>query len=128
MRHFGPRPPTGDHLDQLIAIEMGLVQICGSAGRARIAAAVTVDAMAELTVRLVLEQTLPERCVLCKRHVERQQQRCRHDGHGEPAAGLAERTIFDRCDSFCTHFPFLQCGLVSSLSMGSRWTAAPDSS
>src|SRR5258708_1641755 len=57
MGHFGPRPPAGDHLYQLIAIEMGFMQICGSTGRARVAATVTVDAMAELTVPLVLEQT-----------------------------------------------------------------------
>ena len=66
MRHFGPWPPTSDHLDQLIAIEMGLMQIGSSARRARIAAAVTVDAVAELAVRLVLEQALSEGGVLRK--------------------------------------------------------------
>src|SRR5215475_4687915 len=73
MRHFGPRAPTGDHLDQLITTEMGLVQIGGAAGRSGIAAAVGIDAMTKLTVRLVLEQTLPERGILCKGRIKRLQ-------------------------------------------------------
>src|ERR1700719_307100 len=55
MRHFGPWPPASDHLDQLITIEMSLAQIGSAAWRARIAATVTIDPMAELAVRLVLE-------------------------------------------------------------------------
>src|SRR5215468_8290545 len=74
MRHFCSRTPTGNHLYQLITIEMRLVQIGGSARRARIAPAVTIDAVTELTVRLVLEQTLAERCVLRKYQIDGQQQ------------------------------------------------------
>src|SRR5262249_59575385 len=50
MRHFSSRPPARDHFDQLIATKMGLMQIGGSTRRARIATAVTVDAVAELAV------------------------------------------------------------------------------
>src|SRR5262249_55274013 len=71
MRHFGPWPPARDHLDQLIATEMGLMQIGGAARRARIATAITVDAVAELAIGLVLKQTLTEGCVLCKGQIKR---------------------------------------------------------
>src|SRR3954465_10868106 len=60
MRHFGTGPAAGDHLDQLLAVEPGPVQIRGLARRAWIAAAVAVHAMAELAVRLVAIQTLAE--------------------------------------------------------------------
>src|SRR6476619_7989117 len=63
VRHFGAGPAAGDHLDQLLAVEPGLVQIRGLARRAWIAAAVAIHAVAELAVRLVPIQTLAERRV-----------------------------------------------------------------
>jgi hypothetical protein len=57
---FGTRPPAGDHLDQLIAVEASPVQVGGLARRARVAVAVAVDAVAELAIGLVPEQALAE--------------------------------------------------------------------
>src|SRR5262245_15349474 len=64
VRHFGAGPAAGDHLDQLLALEAGLVQVRSLAGRTRIAVAIAVDAVAELAVRLLLKKALAERHVL----------------------------------------------------------------
>src|SRR4029453_17676764 len=75
VRHLPAGPAAGDHLDQLLAVEAGLVQVRRLAGRARIAAAVAVDAVAELAVRLLLKEALAERHVLRGRRIGAQQKR-----------------------------------------------------
>ena len=72
MRHFGSRPSARDHLDQLVAVENGLCGFGGLAGRARIAAAVAVGPVAELTIRLLLEQAFAKGDVLRERQSARQ--------------------------------------------------------
>src|SRR5262245_54273180 len=81
VRHLRAGPATGDHLDQLLALEAGLVQVRSLAGRARIAVAVAVavDAVAELAVRLLLKKALAERHVLRGRIVGAQHKR----GYGD---------------------------------------------
>src|SRR6516162_3332202 len=59
VRHFGSRPTAGDHLDQLRAVKARLVQIGRPAWRAGIATPIAIDAVAELAVRLVAKQALP---------------------------------------------------------------------
>src|ERR1700730_9585445 len=113
MRHFGPRPPAGDHLDQLVTIEKSLVQIGSAAWRARIAATVTIDPMAELAVRLVLEQALAERRVLSTGKVHRQKEyRCANCGdHAASQAVISRRPdcmASSRRDTRQTQFRFLQ--------------------
>src|SRR5260370_19016715 len=64
MWHFRSRSPARDHFDQVVAIEVGLVQIGRFPGRARIATSIPVRSMAELAIRLVLKQACAERYVL----------------------------------------------------------------
>ena len=64
VRHFGARPAAGDHLDQLVAVENGFMQVGGTSGRAWVAAPVAVGAVAELAVRLVVEQPVAEGDIL----------------------------------------------------------------
>src|SRR5262245_5482431 len=75
VRHLRAGPATGDHLDQLLAVEAGLVQVRRLARRTRIAAAVAVDTVAELAVRLLLIEPLAERHVLRGRRIGAQQKR-----------------------------------------------------
>src|ERR1700730_11777870 len=104
MRHFGPWPPASDHLDQLITIEMSLAQIGSAAWRARITATVAIDPMAELAVRLVLEQALAEGRVLCIGKVHRQKEyRCANCGdHAASQPTISRRPdciAFSRLDA-----------------------------
>ena len=61
MRHLRSRTPTPNNLNQLLAIKLGRVQIGSLSGRARIAMAVAVHAVAELAVRLFMKQAIAER-------------------------------------------------------------------
>ena len=83
-------PAAGDHLDQLIMIEVGLVQVRRFARRARIAVAVAVDAMAELAVRLVMIETIAEGDILWRllraRHIRACEQRCQSNNDDRPHA------------------------------------------
>src|SRR5712671_6567635 len=65
MRHLRSGPSASDHLDQLLAIELGRVQVRRLSRRARIATPVAIDAMAELTVRLLVIQAIAKGAVLC---------------------------------------------------------------
>src|SRR4030088_2514623 len=64
MRHLRSGPSASDHLDQLLAIELGRVQVRRLSRRARIATPVAIDAMAELTVRLLVIQAIAKGAVL----------------------------------------------------------------
>src|SRR5215475_4599386 len=64
VRHLGGRPPAGDDLDQLGAIERSLVQVGSSTRRARIAAPVAVRAVAELAIGLFVEEAVAEGYIL----------------------------------------------------------------
>jgi hypothetical protein len=75
VRHLRAGPAAGDHLDQLLAVETGLVQVRRLAGRARIATAVAVDAVAELAVRLLLKKALTEGHILRYDRIGTQQER-----------------------------------------------------
>src|SRR5919198_346699 len=52
VRHFRAGPAAGNHFNQLLAVEPGLVQIRCLPRRARITVAVAVDPVAELAIRL----------------------------------------------------------------------------
>jgi hypothetical protein len=70
MRHFGSGATARDHLDQLFTIENGLVQIGRLSRRARIAATIAIDPVAELAIGFVLEQALSKRRILCPHQIE----------------------------------------------------------
>jgi hypothetical protein len=61
MRHFPSRTPTPNNLNQLLAIKLGRVQIGAFSGRAWIAMAIAVHAVAELAVRLFMKQAIAKR-------------------------------------------------------------------
>src|SRR6516164_11563770 len=61
MRHLRSRTPTSNNLNQLLAIKLGRVQIGALSGRARIAMAVAIHAVAELAVRLFMKEAIAER-------------------------------------------------------------------
>src|SRR5262245_19843111 len=60
VRHFRTGPAAGDDLDELVTSQRRLVQVGRLSRRTRIAVPIAVDAMAELAIRLVVEQPLPE--------------------------------------------------------------------
>src|SRR4051794_16523705 len=64
VRHLRSGPSASDHLDQLLPIELGGVQVRRLSRRARIATPVAIDPMAELTVRLLMIQTIAKGEVL----------------------------------------------------------------
>ena len=87
---FRAGPAAGDNLDQLLAVEAGLVQVRRLARRARIAVAVAVDAVAELAIRLVVIEAVAEgdvfRRILCARHIGARQQSRQSNNDDRPHA------------------------------------------